>query len=78
LVSKNSKFIRKNIYRIGLIFALLLTYEYNPEENQQENSKTKNNEEKTAKDQHEKYPSESKEEKLVNTQENQTHPLTVK
>jgi len=65
---------------IGLIFALLLTYEYNPEENQQENAKTENNEEKTAKDQQENSPSESKEEKLVNTQENteekQTPELT--
>ena len=61
---------------IGLIFALLLTYEYNPEENQQENSKTENNEEKLIKDQQENSPSDSKEEKLVNTQENKPIELT--
>jgi hypothetical protein len=61
---------------IGLIFALLLTYEYNPEENQQENSKPENNEEKLIKDQQENSPSESKEKKLVNTQEKQDAELT--
>ena len=50
---------------IGLIFTLLLTYEYNPEENQQE-----------IKSQQENSPSESKKEKLVNTQDNQTPELT--
>ena len=45
---------------IGLIFSLLLTNEYNPEENLQENAKTENNEEKTAKDQQENSPSENK------------------
>jgi len=47
---------------IGLIFALLLIYEYNPEEN----SKTENNEEKNVNDQQENTPSESKNEKLIN------------
>ena len=61
---------------IGLIFALLLTYEYNPEENQQENSKTENNEENLIKNQPENSPSESKEEKLINTQNNQALELT--
>jgi len=61
---------------IGLIFTLLLTYEYNPEENQQENSKTENNDEKLIKNQEENSPSESKEEKLVNTQDNQAIELT--
>ena len=64
---------------IGLIFSLLLTYEYNPEENKQENTKTEkteNDEEKLIKEQKEDNPSDSKEEKLVNTQENKAPELT--
>ena len=61
---------------IGLILGLLLTYEYNPEENKQENSKTENNEEKLIKDPQENSPSDNKEEKLINSQDNQAPELT--
>ena len=73
--------IAKNTYKqfligeicspIGLIFGLLLTYEYN-EENKQENSKIENNDEKLIKDQQENPLLENKEENLINTQDNQT------
>ena len=50
---------------IGLIFALLLTYEYNPEENK--HSKIENNDEKLIKDQQENPLLKNKD--LINTQE---------
>ena len=74
--------IAKNTYKyfligeicipIGLIFALLLTYEYNLEENKQENSQTENNDEKLIKDQQENFLLENKEEILIKTKDNQT------
>ena len=67
--------IAKNTYKyflmgeicipIGLIFALLLTYEYNPEENK--HSKIENNDEKLIKDQQENPLLKNKD--LINTQE---------
>ena len=74
--------IAKNTYKyflvgeicipIGLFFALLLTYEYNPEENKQENSNIENNDEKLIKDQQENPLLENKEENLINNKDNQT------